>query len=111
MEPIKDTYLYTSTDAAFYLVSLANQEKIAVNMTKVQKLLYITYSVFLRVYRERLLDEHPQAWPYGPVFPITRKRLTGKELTSISKNCIDSAELREQMEKDERLNKVLEFVF
>ena len=39
---IEDTFLYRSTDVARYLVFLANERKITVNMTKVQKLLYIT---------------------------------------------------------------------
>ena len=42
---IEDTFLYRSTDVARYLVFLANERKITVNMTKVQKLLYITYGI------------------------------------------------------------------
>lgn len=106
----EDKYLYTSTDVATYLVALANERRIFINMTKVQKLLYITYSVFLRVYNERLLNEHPQAWPYGPVFPTTRNKLLKKDLKSISKDDILSIEL-EKMNQDKRLNKVLDFVF
>lgn len=106
----EDKYLYTSTDVATYLVALANERRIFINMTKVQKLLYITYSVFLRVYNERLLNEHPQAWPYGPVFPTTRNKLLKKDLKSISKDDILSIEL-EKMDQDKRLNKVLDFVF
>lgn len=63
---IQDTYRYKSTDVALHLAAVANERRVSINMTKIQKLLYITYGVFLRVYRERLLNEHPQARPNGP---------------------------------------------
>ncbi len=107
---IKDYFRYKSIDVAKYLISLANEKRIAINMTKVQKLLYITYSVFLRVYSERLLDEHPQAWPYGPVFPTTRNKLSNQEFSSISKNDISDEELT-RMDSDKQLRNVINFVF
>ena len=56
----EDKYLYTSTDVATYLVALANERRIFINMTKVQKLLYITYSVFLtRFIKEFYLSSVP----------------------------------------------------
>lgn len=39
------------------------------NMTQTQKLLYIAYGIELARANMRLTDEHPQAWPFGPVFP------------------------------------------
>ncbi|WP_314942672.1 type II toxin-antitoxin system antitoxin SocA domain-containing protein [Porphyromonas endodontalis] len=105
---IEDTFLYRSTDVARYLVFLANERKITVNMTKVQKLLYITYGVFLRVYSKRLLNEHPQAWPYGPVFPTTRNNLLKQDFSLVPKESIED---REKIENDEKLNKVVDFVF
>ena len=81
---IQDTYRYKSTDVALHLAAVANERRVSINMTKIQKLLYITYGVFLRVHRERLLNEHPQAWPYGPVFPATRNRLLKRDLYSIA---------------------------
>ena len=72
---IEDTYKYNSVDVAKYLVAKMNEKKMTVNMTKVQKLLYICYGVFLAVRKSRLLNEHPQAWPYGPVFPTVRNKL------------------------------------
>ncbi len=65
-------YKYKSTDVAEYIICRASQDKIPMNMTKLQKLLYISYGIFLSVKNERLTNEHPQAWPYGPVFPTTR---------------------------------------
>lgn len=107
---IEDTYIYKSTDVATYLIALANERRIAVNMTKVQKLLYIVYGVYLRVHEERLLNEHPQAWPYGPVFPTTRNKLLKQDFADISKSDV-TAEEREKIESDERLNRIIDFVF
>lgn len=106
----EDKYLYKSTDVAMYLVSLANERRLTMNMTKVQKLLYIAYGVFLRVYNERLLNEHPQAWPYGPVFPTTRNKLLKKDLNSISTENLTGDESKKLIQ-DNRLNNVLNFVF
>ena len=65
---------YDSVKIAEYLRSLyysKGQERRILGVTKVQKLLYIAYGYFLTKGRV-LLDEQPQAWPYGPVFPRTR---------------------------------------
>lgn len=107
---IDDTFRYKSTDVASYLVSLANERYITLNMTKVQKLLYIVYGVFLFVYKKRLLNEHPQAWPYGPVFPSTRNKLLDEDLTTISSEGI-LPEILDKLRNDKDLNKVIDFVF
>lgn len=100
---IKDTFIYSSVSVAKYLIALANERKISINITKVQKLLYITYGLYLIVNTERLVNEHPQAWPYGPVFPHTREVLVDQDLFSISKNDIPAEDL-EQMTEDKKLN-------
>ncbi|GAD07900.1 hypothetical protein PORCAN_1529 [Porphyromonas crevioricanis JCM 13913] len=107
---IKDTFIYKSTDIATYIIALANDRRISINMTKVQKLLYIIYGAYLRIYGERLLNEHPQAWPYGPVFPTTRNKLLKQELSLISADDIVKEE-RKKILKDTKLNKVVDFVF
>ena len=75
----QDTYKYDSNTFAKFLIYCANQKRIFMNVTKVQKLLYICYGAYLRIKKERLLNEHPQAWPYGPVFPRVRKMLVKDE--------------------------------
>ncbi|MCI6672387.1 MAG: DUF4065 domain-containing protein [Prevotellaceae bacterium] len=107
---IKDTFRYTSTDIARYIIALANERRVMVNMTKVQKLLYITYGVFLRIYHERLLNEYPQAWPYGPVFPTTRNKLLKDDFQQITRNDITATD-RTAIEQDAELNRVVDFVF
>lgn len=105
---IEDTFLYRSTDVARYLVFLANERKITVNMTKVQKLLYITYGVFLRVYSRRLLNEHLQAGLIVLSFPATRNNLLKQDFSLVPK---ESIRRQGKNENDEKLNKVVDFVF
>lgn len=69
---IHDRYLYRSLDVSLLLAAMANQRKMVVNHTKIHKLLFITYGSYLAVYDKRLIDEHPQSWPYGPVFAKLR---------------------------------------
>lgn len=66
---------YDSVLAAKYLMALANEKGRVLNTTKVQKLLFIAYGEYLSMNGSRLLNEAPQAWPFGPVFPRTRSRI------------------------------------
>ena len=81
---ICDNYKYSSVVLAYYIVALMNQRGLEINMTKLQKLLYIAYGTYLAIKNQRLTNEHPQAWPYGPVFPTTRNRLLKKDLSLIN---------------------------
>lgn len=60
-ECIKDTYIYDSVDVAKYMTLEASRKRIFMNITKVQKLLYVVYGVYLRVYGERLACERASA--------------------------------------------------
>lgn len=64
---------YDSVTVAKYMLALAYKKGIVLNTTKVQKLLYIVYGHFLAKHNHVLITEEPKAWPYGPVFPRTRK--------------------------------------
>ena len=66
---------YDSTVVAKYLLALAYKKGIVLNVTKVQKLLFIAYGYFLAQHNQLLLNEKPKAWPFGPVFPKTRKEV------------------------------------
>lgn len=83
MAIIEDTYVCNSVALARYIAAYANAHGFVINMTKLQKLLYICYGVYLAVKGKRLTNEHPQAWPYGPVFPTTRNRLLKHNLEEI----------------------------
>ena len=83
MAMIADTYVCNSVVLAKYIAGYANANRFVINMTKLQKLMYIAYGIFLAVTEERLTNEHPQAWPYGPVFPTTRNKLLKLTLEEI----------------------------
>ena len=106
---IPDKYKYNSVNAATYIVARANDARYGINMTKLQKLLYITYGAYFAIYPEdgRLLNEHPQAWPFGPVFPTTRNKLLKKNFDEITlKNPV-----AEELHKDEVIRDLVTFVF
>jgi uncharacterized phage-associated protein len=84
---------YKSTILAKYIAAYFNDKATDINITKIQKLTYIAYGVYLAVLDERLVDEHPQAWPFGPVFPATRNRLLKLNLYDISLNDDDLREI------------------
>lgn len=68
-------FKYSSTDVALVMIDSAIRHHIVLNNTKVQKLLFILYALSLVTNGERLVNESPKAWPYGPVFPTVRKRI------------------------------------
>lgn len=107
MTPFNDTYQYNSVTVAFFIVAWANAHKVSINLTKTQKLLYIAYGANLILHKKRLCNEHPQAWPYGPVFPTTRNKLLKSDLDSISME----SPLLSEVKNDANLNDLVQFVF
>ena len=63
-----------SVDFAIYLNKKIKTKGLTANVTKIQKLLYICYGLYLAVYGEQLLNERPKALDYGPVFPNVLKK-------------------------------------
>lgn len=102
-----DTYKYDSVVVAFYIVAWANKHKVSINLTKTQKLLYIAYGANLVIGKDRLCGEHPQAWPYGPVFPATRERLLKTDIPAVTMEHPLLAEVKD----DKYLAFLMEFVF
>lgn len=98
---------YNSVVMAKYIVAYANEHGYIINMTKLQKLLYIAYGVCLSAKGERLVDEHPQAWPFGPVFPTTRNKLLNISFDSIN---MDYDGL-EEVKSDREMNILMRLVF
>jgi uncharacterized phage-associated protein len=94
---------YDSTLIAKYLIALAFEKGIILNVTKVQKMLYIAYGFYLASYNHTILDEQPKAWPFGPVFPKTRK----KERVDYGTAFAVSSLVFEELHEDEELRKVL----
>lgn len=81
---------YDSVVAARYLLALAYKQDIVLNTTKVQKLLFIAYGIYLTAKDQPLVDETPKAWPYGPVFPKTRKNVDYGIVQHIDDNDFDT---------------------
>lgn len=102
-----DTYRYNSVVVAFFIAAWANQNRVSINLTKTQKLLYVAYGANLVISNDRLCNEHPQAWPYGPVFPTTRNKLSKVNIGSIT---MDNPIL-EDVKDDCYLNQLISFVF
>lgn len=90
---------------AKFIVAYANENCYTINMTKLQKLLYICYGLYLAVMGERLTNEHPQAWPYGPVFPKTRKMLLKEDFDDITSDKVNKQLL------DNKIKSLIELVF
>lgn len=84
-----------SVDIANAIRAFAVEKNIDVNMTKIHKLLYISYGIFLARENKRLTNEHPQAWPFGPVFP----RVHNKVSLDIPPVSVDSLKLPEIAKK------------
>lgn len=65
-----------SVDVAQKIRYIAQTEfGLLLNMTQTQKLLYIAYGIEMARADMRLTDEHPQAWPFGPVFPRVHSKV------------------------------------
>ena len=52
-----------------YIIDRCQALKVYLNTTKLQKLMYCCYGAVLGKFGKRLMDEHPVARQYGPVFP------------------------------------------
>ena len=50
-------------------------EGLQLTLSQIQTILYIAYGVWLALHDERLIEEHPQMWQYGPVFPRVYAKL------------------------------------
>lgn len=83
---------FKSSNVMAYILYKAKREQHPINKTQAQKLLYCCYGIILSQFNERLTDEHPKAWPFGPVFPTTfndinKKRLNVDMAVSFEREC------------------------
>lgn len=60
---------FPSLEVASFIAKTCDEMGFPWNNTKIQKLLYCCYGCFLAANGERLCDEYPRAWQFGPVFP------------------------------------------
>jgi uncharacterized phage-associated protein len=93
---------YDSVLFAKYLLALSYEKKQPLNMTKLQKLMYILYGYYLAKDNNRqIVDESPRIWPFGPVFPKVHKKVETTKLANITDP------LFQQLNSDEDLNTVM----
>lgn len=65
---------YDSIDMARHIITECKERDINdVCNTKINKLLYCVYGVYLALYDNEILTEQPKYFPYGPVFPRVLK--------------------------------------
>ena len=102
----EDKGKYNSVEVAKYIVAYWNSKGIDINMTKLQKLIYIAYGTWLAIKNERLTNEHPQAWPFGPVFPTTRNYFLKINFDSIIFNNVS-----DELKKDNELENIINAIF
>lgn len=77
--------IYASRDIAAYIAQNLQLQNISYNNTKIQKLLYCAYGIYLAKDFGRICDEYPRAWDFGPVFPKVFKYIyNGNEIATFS---------------------------
>lgn len=77
--------MFDSRDVAAYIAQQCIENGFSYNNTKIQKLLYCCYGAILAIKSERICDEFPRAWQYGPVFPKVFKAISkGSDLAQYS---------------------------
>lgn len=78
--------MFDSRDVAAYIAQQCQAKNIEYNNTKIQKLLYCAYGCLLAWKHERICDEYPRAWQYGPVFPKVFKYIyKGNDIAEYSR--------------------------
>ena len=61
---------YSTKAVANYFLDLAERDGKSLTPMKLQKLVYFAHGWYLALTEGKpLVDEHPEAWEYGPVFP------------------------------------------
>lgn len=76
-----------------YILARCRAQQVSMNQTKLQKLMYIVYGAYLVLENDRLCEEHPKAWPYGPVFPSVQKFFAKKKnFDEVTPSFIDTDE-------------------
>jgi uncharacterized phage-associated protein len=81
---------YDSVYVARYLIKQCEDMGIAdINNTKINKLLYIVYGLYLAIYGKEILQERSKYFPYGPVFPRVYRNFDSIRSINLEYNFID----------------------
>ena len=60
---------YSALSVANAFLARAKRDRLAISNMKLQKLLYLAHGHSYALRNEGLIDEEPEAWAYGPVYP------------------------------------------
>jgi uncharacterized phage-associated protein len=89
-----------SLAVASHIATVCDQKGCDWNSTKIQKLLYCCYGCVLAGFNERLCDEYPRAWQYGPVFPKVFNHIKKGKPFPLKSGALDtSEEMKQFLEK------------
>jgi uncharacterized phage-associated protein len=84
---------YPSLSIASYIANICKENNMTYDDSKIQRLMYCCYGCVLAAYGERLCDEYPRAWAYGPVFLKVHKHISEKkEILYISPHLENTSE-------------------
>lgn len=86
---------YNPVAIANYFVIKAKDDKAKLDLLKLVKLVYLAYGWSLVILNQRLIDEAPEVWPYGPVCPTvyhTFKKWSNKKTISHTERFYDMTE-------------------
>jgi uncharacterized phage-associated protein len=81
---------YDSVDIAGHLIKVCNDLNIDVNNTKLNKLLYIVYGLYIKDNNKSIFSEPVHLWPFGPVFPRVQQRFKNGEIQAKAIENIDN---------------------
>lgn len=96
----------TAIMVAQIIIKESKEKNLFLNNTKLQKLLYIVYGIYLNVNRNILFIETPLYLPYGPVFDTVYKEYKNRDVTE---EVNYERELYENSKFMEALNATLDF--
>ena len=89
--------MVNSVDFAKYVLIKASQRNLHLNLTQLQKILYICDGTLLAL-GENLIGEHCRVWEHGPVYPKVYKWHDKNRNISLSEKDIASDSLTEIMQ-------------
>ena len=72
-----------SIDFAKLVLKEAKTKSIALNLTRLQKIIYICDGVLLAKFNLNIIGENCQAWDYGPVYPKVYKWFSKQNMNNI----------------------------
>jgi uncharacterized phage-associated protein len=93
---------------ATYLLEKARLANIPMNVTKLQKLTYICYGGYWVTDGRQLLNERPEAWIYGPLFPTLHGAQMGVK-GSLDYSELSQADIESLQKLDKMADSVLDF--